>query len=125
MNSLHPIAAHALKVFARAAKQRGLQFIVTSRFRSIGKQRELYARWLRGDPRIILPARPGRSTHNYGLSFDVVSPGRQEELRALGEALGLVTLGPKDPVHFQVISIADWNRLAGLPPAQIQRLIRG
>jgi len=121
MTGLHPIAADALRSFRSAAGARGLTFRVTSSFRSVARQRTLYNLWLRGDPRVIAPALPGRSTHNYGLSFDVVSTD-QPALVALGRAIGLETI-EGDPVHFQVISRADWARLVELPPARIRAFL--
>jgi len=122
VNGLHPITVVALRTFRLEASRSGLSFHVTSGFRSLSRQRSLYARWLRGDPRVIAPALPGRSTHNYGLAFDVVSDD-QVALLALGRSIGLETIAG-DPVHFQVVSKADWQALLQYPPATIAAIVR-
>lgn len=88
---------------------------VTSTYRSTKNQRDLYLRWLAGDPRVITPALPGHSTHNYGLAFDAVSPGRQSELIALARSIGLATI-PSDPVHFQIVDPGLWQEALKISP---------
>lgn len=115
MNNLHPVTATAIELLQREARRRGLPMRVTSTYRSIANQRALWLRWLNHDPRVITPAKPGLSTHNYGLGFDAVSPGRQNELIALGRSIGLATI-PTDPVHFQILDPADWQAALRLSP---------
>lgn len=74
---------------------------VTSTFRSREKQTYLYR------TRSSRPAAPpGRSTHEYGLAFDLVTkdPGAQHFAGELWEALGFYWGGRfGDTIHFQVI----------------------
>ncbi len=81
---------------------------VTSGLRSYTDQVSLYNRWLRGDPGIMTPARPGRSQHERGWAVDLADPRmppkEDENLDALGQwwrSIGGVWGGPADPVHFE------------------------
>lgn len=83
----------------QTAELNGLRPRVTSTYRSIAKQEQLYRDYLAG--RSKLPAaRPGYSLHNYGLAFDMVS----EDNKWLGEVWESVggRWGGRfgDPVHF-------------------------
>lgn len=100
---LHPVTLRAIEILSVLARRNRMPFRVTSAFRDLRKQAELVR-----SGRAITPAAPGRSTHNYGLAFDAVSFGHQLELAELGTALGLVWGGPTDPVHFQIVTQADW-----------------
>lgn len=80
-------------------RQQGVNPRVTSVYRSRGKQRILYERYMRGESE--LPAAPpGKSKHQYGLAFDIVTDNPQ----LAGEAWKY--MGGKwwssDPVHFEV-----------------------
>lgn len=92
---LRPYAIYLHQV----AQQYGLQPRVTSVYRSWGKQRVLYERYLRGESQ--LPAAPpGRSKHQYGQAFDMVT----NNPTALGNFWR--QMGGKwyanDPPHFEV-----------------------
>jgi hypothetical protein len=103
---LQPETRGAISALERAAAAAGFRMILTSGFRDKAKQLELVR-----SGRAITPALPGRSTHNYGLAFDAVAPGHQEELGQLAERLGLFWGGrfrTPDPVHFQLVTFADW-----------------
>jgi len=97
-------AEHRLERLARRA---GITFTVTSRFRSIGKQIELFKRFKAGKSQFPV-AVPGLSTHNYGVAFDAVS-NNQQKLGQLAAKADLVWAGPRDRVHFQFASQADWS----------------
>jgi len=91
----------------RLARRSGITFTVTSRFRSISKQIELFRRFKAGKSRFPV-AVPGLSTHNYGVSFDAVSNDAAALGRLAPEA-GLVWAGPRDRIHFQFASQRDWS----------------
>jgi len=83
------------------------RLVVTSAFRSPGKQAELYAKYQRGET-LIPAAPPGRSLHNLGLAFDLARLGKDplddpllNWLGALWEHVGGQWGGIRDPVHFQ------------------------
>jgi len=99
---LFPLASR----FVEWARQQGFNPTVTSATRSRSKQARLHRAWLRGES--SLPALPpGRSLHEKGLAFDMVTEPRSR-LRQLGgiwESLGGQWGGRSklgyDPVHFQ------------------------
>lgn len=103
---LHPVTREGLALLRRYGQRFGIRFRVTSGFRSIGRQRELYNLWKAGSPLQRLPvAPPGTSTHNYGLALDIVpvAPTTEAQLVELATAIGFLWGGKSDPVHFQVI----------------------
>lgn len=86
----------------RVANANGVTFQVTSAYRSVTTQQQLYQAYLAG--RSNLPAAPpGRSKHQYGLAFDVVFAPYPYWQAAFGELWRRV--GGKwyasDPVHFE------------------------
>ena len=54
------------------ARHYQLHPVVTSGYRSVAKQEQLYRRFLAGQSQFPA-ARPGCSLHNYGLAFDMVT----------------------------------------------------
>lgn len=76
----------------------GLKPHVTSVFRSIAKQAQLYDRYKRGVHRYPV-APPGRSYHNYGRAVDMVVENAQG-LGAFWVSLGGRYGGERDPIHF-------------------------
>lgn len=90
----------------------GVRFRLNSGYRSIAEQTRLYNLWRSGSPSQRYPvAVPGTSTHNYGLAFDAsaIPPTTQTQLVRAAQRLGLVWAGPKDPVHFQMVTQSDWS----------------
>ena len=84
------------------------RLVVTSGFRDMKKQAELYERWVSGLSEIPA-APPGRSLHNYGLAFDLarlgVDPFEDQLLvwlASLWSRVGGIPGGVTDPVHFGV-----------------------
>jgi len=107
---LHPETRQKIVALQRAARGIGARLILTSGFRDLKKQAELMR-----TGRAITPARPGASTHNYGLAFDAVVEPRslQEAVGALAPSVGLEWGGRfhrPDPVHFQIVYSRDWQR---------------
>lgn len=109
MLGVHPLTSYAIEELRRRASSSGLKFRVTSVYRSLREQRALEQRRKTGQQKYPVAA-PGRSTHNWGLAFDAVAVGApQQRLVELAEGLGLFWAGPKDPVHFQILSQGDWS----------------
>ena len=89
------------------AEYNNLHPVLTSGYRSIEKQSQLYDRYLRGEHAYPV-APPGRSAHNYGWAFDLTSDNN-DALGALWEQWGGVwggrfvgRQGRRDPIHFQL-----------------------
>lgn len=93
---------------ALAWEHLGVESRITSTVRSTRQQQQLYRRASN-----LPAAAPGRSTHEYGLAFDIVASRRQQRLLGeFGEFLGLWWGGRfrrPDPVHFQVVDPAEWQ----------------
>jgi len=110
LSGMYPAVQDAMDDLRRLAQAYGVQYRVTSTYRSTVEQRRLYAAWI-GRGRTGLPAAaPGTSTHEYGVAFDAVSPDL-EDLVYLAEQVGFVWAGPRDPVHFDVFGVDAWRRL--------------
>jgi len=108
LNGLHPQLIPWAKWLLEVGRYYDSRLVVTSGFRDMSKQAELYQRWLRGESEIPA-APPGRSMHNYGLAFDLarlgINPMQDELLPWLGSLWGAVGGrwgSASDPVHFQV-----------------------
>jgi peptidoglycan LD-endopeptidase CwlK len=125
LDDLHPIVERMARDFIARANRAGINILVTSTYRSIEVQNELFKRGRsilfengRKVP-IVTNARGGQSFHNYRLAFDVV-PLRNGKpvwgtsgadallwarVGALGEAAGLEWAGRwrrfKEMAHFQ------------------------
>jgi len=117
--SLHPFVAGVAAAIVKQLREDGIRAVVTSGYRSLAKQRQLYARYRRGGP---LAAPPGSSAHNYGLAVDIALVGQPRESRdyrrmhRIAERLGLVPLrgeaGRIDPYH---VEVPNWQRLVTTP----------
>lgn len=115
--SLHPAVAAAARAIIAELAERGHRAVVTSGYRSLAKQRQLYNRYRRGGP---LAAAPGNSAHNYGLAVDIAFPGERRDSRLyslmhrIARGQGLTPLGAEqrrvDPYHVEVPGWRDWIR---------------
>lgn len=95
---LAPCLVPTANGFYRALEQAGLKPRITSATRTRQEQAILYERYLRGLS--SLPAAPpGRSLHERGLAFDIVTTNPQLA-GTLGRRFGL-RWGASDPVHFE------------------------
>ncbi|MCS7062767.1 MAG: M15 family metallopeptidase, partial [Methylacidiphilales bacterium] len=93
----------------------GYKVKISSSYRSIKEQNEIYAKGRTKPGKIVTYAKGGMSAHNYGLAYDIViidSKGNliwsgplMERVGIIGESLGLVWGGRfksiKDCPHFQ------------------------
>jgi len=95
-----------------AARRERLSVTITSKFRSIKKQKQLWDKFQRGESRFPA-ARPGFSMHNYGFAFDAVVTrgGTQRDLGEIASRHGLIWAGPKDRVHFDAFGFTLWNQI--------------
>jgi Phage tail lysozyme/D-alanyl-D-alanine carboxypeptidase len=117
----------AEKLRTQAAAQ-GIKTHYISGVRSLEDQRQLYANYQAGKAGQPLPypargpvplaAVPGSSMHERGLAADIEAddPNQQAKLRALGNQIGLRTIGPSDPNHFEMAK-ANIPKGGGAPGA--------
>jgi len=113
--SLHPALQSVANAIVRELRADGIPARITSGYRSLAKQRKLYAAYKRGGP---LAAAPGRSAHNFGLAVDIAISGatrsdsRYRTMHRLARRMGLETLAgaqlSTDPYHLQVPDWATW-----------------
>lgn len=98
---LHPELQPYASWLYRVAEAYQLRPRVTSTYRSVATQTRLYNRYLSGQsPYPAAP--PGRSLHNFGLAFDMVSENNQW-LGAVWQSIGGRWGGTfGDPVHYDV-----------------------
>jgi peptidoglycan L-alanyl-D-glutamate endopeptidase CwlK len=125
--------AHAL---VKAAKDAGLDLLITSTYRSKEEQAALYAQGRTKPGAIVTNARPGDSYHNWRCAFDVV-PLRNgkpvwstsgpdgdlwRKIGEMGEAVGLEWAGRwtgklREMAHFQYtggLTLADFKAGKGI-----------
>ena len=98
LDDLHPRVRAMAVGFIAKAKEAGFDLLITSTLRNNAAQAELFAQGRTKPGRIVTNARPGESTHNYGLALDVVpmlhgkclwdSKG-WPEIGRIGESVGL------------------------------------
>jgi peptidoglycan LD-endopeptidase CwlK len=123
---LHPAVAEKAKKLIALCKAEGIDLLVTSTYRSMDEQADLYAQGRTKPGKKVTNAKPGASLHNHALAFDVVPlvSGKPvwnntlwPRIGSLGESLGLTWGGRfqtfKDFPHFQFT--------AGLTLAEIKR----
>lgn len=120
ISGLQPDVRERARVALERARQAGLRVTVTSGYRSMREQKRLYDRWIARGRTGLPAARPGSSTHNFGLAFDaVVAGGRLPEFVRIAECAGLKWAGRRDPVHFDPFGFEAWAELVRqgkLPP---------
>lgn len=115
LNGLHPVVKFNARRFINAAYKEGIKLRITSGYRSLEEQEELYNRGRTTPGPIVTYARPGYSWHNYGRAIDVVEMAggvplwnnpRWERIGRLGETFGFEWGGRwsgfKDRPHFQM-----------------------
>ena len=112
----NPAFGAAISKLQAAAAAKGIKTHFISGVRSLDDQKQLYANYqagLRHQPlpypnrgAVPLAAKPGTSLHERGFAADLVADNasQQAQLRALGNQVGLRTLGARDPNHFELPS---------------------
>ncbi|WP_370866604.1 M15 family metallopeptidase [Saccharibacillus sp. JS10] len=68
--ALHPEVQSKMNTLIRQAKDRGIDVVITSDFRSSAEQDRLYRQGREDPGNIVTNARGGQSYHNYGLAID-------------------------------------------------------
>lgn len=112
----NPAFGAAISKLQAAAAAKGIKTHFISGVRSLDDQKQLYANYQAGLSHQPLPypergavplaAKPGTSLHERGFAADLVADdaSQQAQLRALGNQVGLRTLGARDPNHFELPS---------------------
>ena len=109
-----PAFGAAIEKMRAAAAAQGINTHYVSGVRSPADQQQLYDNFQAGRAGKPLPypqrgavslaAKPGTSMHERGLAADIQAddPSQQAKLRAIGNQLGIRTLGASDPNHFEM-----------------------
>lgn len=98
LSKLHRNFRPWAEALIRVARDYRLSPHITSGYRSVEKQRHLYEKYLRGEHPFPVAA-PGKSLHNYGLAFDMISDDNPW-LGLVWEYWGGRYGGKNDSVHF-------------------------
>lgn len=108
-----PELERAMQVFERTMRLNRLSFRITSVYRDPVKQKKLYDAWVRRGFTGLPAARPGYSSHEYGVAVDMLptSGTDLETMVAVAAYAGLHWFGPKDWVHYDLYGRA-WPRVA-------------
>jgi peptidoglycan LD-endopeptidase CwlK len=128
INDLHPILKDLCNKFIIECKKQNIDIIVTSTYRSIKEQNELYAQGRTKKGKIVTWVKGGGSMHNYNLAFDFAilngksvnwNIGAYKKPAEIGKKLGL-EMGyfwkVKDACHAQLnvniykIRYKEWIR---------------
>lgn len=116
LTDLLPQVSAKVEAFLAAAKDAGIDVLVTSSYRDFESQAALYAQGRTAPGRIVTNARPGHSWHNWKRAVDVVplvngkavwdDQALWQKLGKLGESVGLEWAGRwtsfKEMAHFQL-----------------------
>jgi peptidoglycan L-alanyl-D-glutamate endopeptidase CwlK len=131
IEDLVPAVQQRAKALVKAAKDAGIDLLITSTYRSNEEQAALYAQGRTKPGAIVTNARPGDSYHNWRCAFDVV-PLRNgkpvwgtsgpdgdlwRKIGEMGEAVGLEWAGRwtgklREMAHFQYtggLRLADFK----------------
>lgn len=131
IEDLAPAVQQRAKALVSAAKDAGIDLLITSTYRSSEEQAALYAQGRTKPGAIVTNARPGDSYHNWRCAFDVV-PLRNgkpvwgtsgpdgdlwRKIGEMGEAVGLEWAGRwtgklREMAHFQYtggLTLADFK----------------
>jgi len=99
IDDLNPVVAKKCRAFIAVCKKEGIEVLITSTYRDMESQAEIYAQGRTKPGRIVTHAKPGQSWHNFRLAFDFVpiKGGKAmwndsrtfRRCRQIGESLGL------------------------------------
>ena len=131
IEDLKPVVQLRARALLNAAKDAGIDLIITSTYRTAEQQAALYAQGRTKPGMIVTNARPGDSYHNWQCAFDVVplrngkpvwgTSGEDgmlwRKIGELGESVGLEWAGRwtgklREMAHFQYtggLTIADFR----------------
>lgn len=115
IEDLHPIVADKCRKFIAKCEAQGIDILITSTYRDIESQNELYAQGRTKPGKIVTKAKGGQSFHNWRVAFDFVpllngKPAWNDtalftRCGELGESIGLEWAGRwvkfKELAHFQ------------------------
>lgn len=118
INDLLPVVKKMAMEFQAKAKLAGIDFVVTSVYRSIEEQNAIYAQGRTTPGGIVTNAKGGQSFHNWKVAFDIVPviAGKAiwndnalwSKLGQIGQSVGLEWGGSwanfKDLPHFQYVA---------------------
>ena len=115
IEDLHPIVAEKCRKFIELCDAQGIDILITSTYRDIESQNELYAQGRTKPGKIVTKAKGGQSFHNWRVAFDFVpllngKPAWNDtalftRCGEIGESVGLEWAGRwvrfKELAHFQ------------------------
>lgn len=116
IKDLVPMMQPLVKSFLAKAKDRGFDLRITSGYRSLEEQAELYAQGRTKPGSIVTNAKPGQSNHNHRRAIDVVDRKNGYNIDwptigSLGESCGLSWGGRwrrfVDKPHFEYLGPAE------------------
>lgn len=108
----HPEVVRRMNAIVAEVRRRGIPIRVTSTYRSSAAQDRLYRAWLARGKTGLPAARPGTSTHEYGVAFDAAWPREHDAtVAAIARQHGMVWFGPGDRVHIDAFGPQRWNEL--------------
>lgn len=111
--------------FLPTAAVYGYDLRITSGFRTIAQQQQIYDQGRLEDGTVVSEAPPGHSLHNYGFAVDIVDRWRGynidwPQLIAIGAYCGLGNGGVGDEPHFEYRGGLDTDQFAaGLRPVPL------
>ncbi len=111
--------------FLPTAAVYGYDLRITSGFRSIAQQQQIYDQGRLEDGTVVSEAPPGHSLHNYGFAVDIVDRTKGydvdwSQLIAIGAYCGLGNGGVGDYPHFEYRGGLDTDQFAvGMRPAPL------
>ena len=115
IEDLHPKVAAMCQEFIKKCDEQGIDILITSTYRDIESQNELYAQGRTKPGKIVTKAKGGQSFHNWRVAFDFVpllngKPAWNDtalftRCGEIGESVGLEWAGRwarfKELAHFQ------------------------
>jgi peptidoglycan L-alanyl-D-glutamate endopeptidase CwlK len=115
IEDLHPKVAEMCRQFIAKCDEQGIDILITSTYRDVESQNELYAQGRTKPGKIVTKAKGGQSFHNWRVAFDFVplhygKPAWNDtalftRCGEIGESVGLEWAGRwvrfKELAHFQ------------------------
>jgi peptidoglycan L-alanyl-D-glutamate endopeptidase CwlK len=129
INSLDERLQPMAIAFLEAARQAGIDLVITQGYRSKSQQSALYEQGRTTPGAVVTNAKPGYSKHNYGVAFDVAPLNKSgnpywpndtelwDRIGQIGESIGLKWSGKakfKDLPHFEYPGVSMKDLLTGV-----------